>query len=35
MSKCQTNTTRITTPLGHKYIFNNNNNNNKDGEREK
>lgn len=31
MSKCQTNTTRITTPLGHKYIFNNNNN--KDGER--
>lgn len=32
MSKCQTNTTRITTPLGHKYIFDNNNNN-KDGER--
>lgn len=31
MSKCQKNTTRITTPLDHKYIFNNNNN--KDGER--
>lgn len=33
MSKCQTNTRRITAPLGHKYIFNNNHDNNKDGEK--